>query len=322
MHSAGPFLQPCSHNALPSRDPTSLLLHAVRRLVAFVFILALANLGTSFASAILAKDTTTSNGELVDIQTNEAVATAEAVKVFTVGADDGENARKLRCATTDINTNTADCDMATLSATTMSVANAQAMMIDCRNNRNVQLRYTGSDGGVTQKMICGPSVCTGSTFYNSGTNRATADLCIPGSSERILVRKSNSSMYTLSRDIFARATTTTTTTPPVMVDPTPSGGQMMPAVMECTVDNDCTSSANGRYCVGYVCVACKIDPVTQADTCTASGLSCGRPCCIPDYALSCSAEATRNNMCSYMLDPSYSGEPCFSTTTTTLATRA
>ena len=294
---------------LAIQHPSSSSLHAMRRLIAFVFILALANLGTSFASAILAKDTTTSNGELVDIQTNEAVATAEAVKVFTVGADDGENARKLRCATIDINTNTADCDMAVLSATTMSVTNAQAMMKDCNNNRNVQLSYTGSDGGVTQKMICGPSVCTGSTFYNSGRSTAYADLCIQGSSEKIQVRKSgNGRSYTLSMNIFA---TTTTTTPP------PSGGQMMPAVMECTVDNDCASSSNGRYCVGYVCAACKID---QADTC-ATGLTCGRPCCIPDIALSCSDEATRISMCSYMLDPTFSGEPCFSTTTTTLATR-
>ena len=57
---------------LAIQHPSSSL-HAMRRLIAFVFIIALANLGTSFASAILAKDTTTSNGELVDIQTNEAV---------------------------------------------------------------------------------------------------------------------------------------------------------------------------------------------------------------------------------------------------------
>ena len=50
----------------------------LNRLVVLVVILALANLGTSFASAILAKDTTTNtNGELIDKRTNEAVATAK-----------------------------------------------------------------------------------------------------------------------------------------------------------------------------------------------------------------------------------------------------
>jgi hypothetical protein len=55
-----------------------------------VVILALANLGTSFASAILAKDTTTANGELVDINTNEVVATGQAAQVYTGGECDGE----------------------------------------------------------------------------------------------------------------------------------------------------------------------------------------------------------------------------------------
>ena len=48
-------------------------------MTAFVVILALANLGTSFASAILAKDTTTYDSQLVDKKTNDAVATATAV---------------------------------------------------------------------------------------------------------------------------------------------------------------------------------------------------------------------------------------------------
>ena len=85
----------CAHEiALLSLEPTTLLVTSCR-LLAFVVILALANLGTSFAYAILAKDTKTANGELVDINTNEVVATGQAAQVYTVGACDGENARKL-----------------------------------------------------------------------------------------------------------------------------------------------------------------------------------------------------------------------------------
>ena len=210
MHYAGSFSQPRSHYyALPSRDRTPLLVRAICRLIAFVFILALANLGTSFASAVLAKDTTTSNGELVDVETNEAVATAEAVKVFTVGADDGKNARKL--CTVDIDTTNAGiCDMATTSAITMSVANGAAMIADCANNKLVQLHYT-SGGATTSRTICGPSWCSGSTFYTSGNK---ADLCQPYTLDKIQVTKQvtkSGNYYTLSKDIFA--------TPVAPVDP-------------------------------------------------------------------------------------------------------
>lgn len=68
----------CAHEiALLSLEPTTLLITSCR-LLAFVVILALANLGKSFASAILAKDTTTANGKLVDINTNKVVATGQA----------------------------------------------------------------------------------------------------------------------------------------------------------------------------------------------------------------------------------------------------
>lgn len=71
----------CAHEiALLSLEPTTLLITSCR-LLAFVVILTLANLGKSFASAILAKDTTTANGKLVDINTNKVVATGQAAQV-------------------------------------------------------------------------------------------------------------------------------------------------------------------------------------------------------------------------------------------------
>lgn len=65
-----------------------------------VALLALSNLGTSFASAILAKDTTTNDkGQLVDKKTNNVVATTQAGETFEVHkaiqVDDSTRARKL-----------------------------------------------------------------------------------------------------------------------------------------------------------------------------------------------------------------------------------
>ena len=63
-------------------------------------ILALSNLGTSFASAILAKDTTTNtNNELVGKKNGEVVATGSAVKIYTANAPSDQSSRKLSCET-------------------------------------------------------------------------------------------------------------------------------------------------------------------------------------------------------------------------------
>jgi hypothetical protein len=57
---------------------------------------------------------------------------------------------------------------------------------------------------VTQKMICGPSLCTGSTFFweNANGPPTSGNLCIQGSSQLIQVRK-NGNVYRLSINIFA-----------------------------------------------------------------------------------------------------------------------
>ena len=71
----------------------------------FTFLLALSNLGTSFASAILAKDTKTNDGELVDAATGKAVKTNTASQIFTIDNievdDEYTRLRKLACTETD-----------------------------------------------------------------------------------------------------------------------------------------------------------------------------------------------------------------------------
>ena len=68
----------------------------------FVVILALSNLGTSFASAILAKDSTTNDqNELVSKETGEALATQTTSKVIVIDKDlDQEYTRQRKLACT------------------------------------------------------------------------------------------------------------------------------------------------------------------------------------------------------------------------------
>jgi hypothetical protein len=195
----------CAH-PYSALSRSNFLLVTFCRLLAFVFILALANLGTSFASAILAKDTTTSNGQLVDKNTNEVVATASAVNDYAVGTDDGDNARALQgnsnaCTGGDEDTTNGDvCDTSTSSADTMTKDKALAMLKDCLDGKNVNLRFT-IGGNVAKIMsICGS--CGTSEFpTNQGQGNSqvptSGKLCIQNSSNRLIVEEEspNSNAY-------------------------------------------------------------------------------------------------------------------------------
>lgn len=67
-------------------------------MVIFVFLLALSNLGTSFAATFLAKDTATNaSGELVSTSTKEALATQTTVEHYgsVDRIKDAESSRQL-----------------------------------------------------------------------------------------------------------------------------------------------------------------------------------------------------------------------------------
>ena len=192
-------------NALTPFNPPPIVM--LCRLLAFVVVLALANLGTSFASAVLAKDTTTSNGQLVDKKTNEAVATATAVETYTMQEDDVENARRLaECDKTNIVT---DCNATVSSPTTMSNTSALAMLKSCLQNKNVQLQLTSSDNNiVTTTTVCAPGWCSGSSYTMDEDNikiPVAGELCIQDSTEKLHVKQTpdDSATYTLSHDLFA-----------------------------------------------------------------------------------------------------------------------
>jgi len=230
-------------------------------LLAFVFILALANLGTSFASAILAKDTTTSNGELVDKNTNEAVATASAVKDYLVAKDDGDNARTLQACTVDENTATAACDTSattTSGTTTMPAGKAQNMLQDCYESRNVNLKTT-SGRNVNTMPICGTTCGTSEfTFPESrGAQPIAGKLCIQGSTSKLIVTKNSSSKYNL----VVTDETRSIICPTITANPT-----NCPDVSPVPV-SDCGSLEEYSDCKYYTTM-CGCTVVTQQSSCT------------------------------------------------------
>jgi hypothetical protein len=226
-------------NALTPFNPPSIVM--LCRLLAFVVVLALANLGTSFASAVLAKDTTTSNGQLVDKKTNEAVATATAVETYTVQEDNGENARRLaECTSTSMDAYDA-CNTTVSSNTTMSNTSALAMLRNCEQGTEyVQLLRTFTSENITTIMtttVCGPGWCSGESRYTMNTEPILVDqdrlfsagsipvagqLCIHDSTEKLNVTKTinNPGTYTLSRDMFVVPTGNAPTASPTTASPT------------------------------------------------------------------------------------------------------
>lgn len=166
------------------------------RLVFFVVILALGNLGTSFTAVYLAKETKTANGDLVDMKTNEVVATGQAVKMFTLNQESGDDARarKLACLTsTNMNgASTVNCDV--VRGTTMNSADALELLNKCHTGSvNVQLVYTEGTQ-VTQRPVCGTS-CE-STYTIPCRKTPTAGvLCIPNSPNEKLYINPMGDMY-------------------------------------------------------------------------------------------------------------------------------
>jgi len=122
-------------------------------LSAFIFVLALSNLATSFASAVLAKDTASEGGLLVDKETREAVATSQATKMFAIGeggSDDERRVRKLQAETNSPGT----------FFTTVPVADALEMLLDCFEGKEiVEVIYEESLGQEAKKVICKPGGC-------------------------------------------------------------------------------------------------------------------------------------------------------------------
>jgi len=259
-------------------------------LIAFTVILALANLGTSFASAILAKDTKTSDGQLVDKKTNEAVETAAAAEIFTVGADDGENARKLAECTSTVST---DCESTVTTPTTMSSANALALLKNCKaGTKNVQLQLK-SGSTVTQVPVCGPNFTCGTSQYTmnrQGTAPIAGDLCIPGSTERLLVTKAGSA-YTLSKNMFAPATTTLAQGAKCKADADCSSNEcsfpMFAAVMPmpCATASDCDNgSTTSLLCYQDICSPCNSTSCPSGQTCAVPACGGGQTCHVREDA--------------------------------------
>lgn len=139
----------------------------------FVVILALSNLGTSFASAILAKDSTTNDqNELVSKETGEALATQSTTKLIVVDPEkDKELSRRHRllCETQGQgNTvNSATCDVSNLQL--IPEADGEDIALYCHAGASVTIGHI-DNGNEVQLPWC-PITSNQVVAYSNWVNK-------------------------------------------------------------------------------------------------------------------------------------------------------
>jgi hypothetical protein len=157
-------------------------------------VLALSNLATSFASAILAKDTASEGGSLIDIKTRNALSTSQALNMYTISEGGSENERRLR-------------KLQAGEIENVPVNQALDMLLKCYEGTEiVTVQYDKGPGQKVTKIICGPDHCATSsfTFQDSGgkpcSNLLTDTTCIPVAGKLCTVsfQKSMEGFYTIT----------------------------------------------------------------------------------------------------------------------------
>eukprot|EP00804_Cyclotella_cryptica_P010156 CCRYP_020791-RA/>CCRYP_020791-RA protein AED:0.18 eAED:0.18 QI:195/1/1/1/1/1/3/1680/327 len=144
-------------------------------LIVFVVLLALTNLGTSFAAAYLAKDTTTNgNNELVDTKLNEAVSTQTTSDAFdyTRALNEKKGARRLCTKQNGIYT----CE--TDSYLNMPYDEGVRMVGKCKKGKTVDLKRAWHDGSETIIHLCPTTRATYSqreTRFDNGVTMTISD---------------------------------------------------------------------------------------------------------------------------------------------------
>ena len=139
----------------------------------FVVILALSNLGTSFASAILAKDSTTNDqNELVSKETGEALATQSTTKLIVIDPEkDKELSRRHRllCETQGQgNTvNSATCDVSNLQL--IPEADGEDIALYCHAGASVTIGHI-DNGNEVQLPWC-PITSNQVVAYSNWVNK-------------------------------------------------------------------------------------------------------------------------------------------------------
>eukprot|EP00956_Cyclotella_meneghiniana_P004534 scaffold5584_cov76-Cyclotella_meneghiniana.AAC.4 len=121
-------------------------------LLAFVVLLTLSNLGTSFAAAYLAKDMTTNdNNDLVDTRTNEAISTQSTSDVFDYSrAYEYKDGTRRLCTKKENGVYTCNTD----SYLEMPLNKGLNMIRKCKNGKTVELKRTWHDGSETLIKLC------------------------------------------------------------------------------------------------------------------------------------------------------------------------
>jgi hypothetical protein len=159
-------------------------------------------LGTSFASAILAKDSTTNDkNELVSTKTGDTIATEEAVARFEAK----EGPIKTSTRNLDgVSGGTATPNAASSSDfTTIETTKAHELLKSCfLKNKDVIVTVNWSNGDVIPRTVCSHTWSCESVFrdFTSDSQPTSATLCLENSDQVLWIQPvpGNPDLYTIS----------------------------------------------------------------------------------------------------------------------------
>lgn len=158
-------------------------------------------MGTSFASAILAKDSTTNDkNELVSTKTGDTIATEEAVARFE--AKEGPIKTSTRYLG-GVSGETATYAASSSDFTTIETTKAHELLKWCyKKNKDVIVAVNWANGDVTPRTVCSHTwSCNTSVFRDiSGSQPTSATLCLENSDQVLWIQPvpGNPDLYTIS----------------------------------------------------------------------------------------------------------------------------
>jgi hypothetical protein len=251
----------------------------LHRLIAFTFLLAVSNLGTSLAAAWLSKDTATSNGSFVDKKTSQTLSTQQQKEKFFAQPVNEERRRELTagCAADGNGANHVTTSCTFNNFLEVPHAHGQQIIEDCDDGKIVAIcrdfSFDGSDQTTNAcKNMCGNNIMSFEATHN-GLN---------GNKRAWLEGKAPDAKITCTSDSSVNCVIT--------------GAHFLQGEDEkCDTNPDCQK---GLECVANTCAR----PVLAVDLAEGDGCDENYQCKTGVCGTNGVCECTSDDQCNYLLD--------------------
>jgi hypothetical protein len=290
------------------------------RLVAFTCVLALCNLGTSFAAAYIAKDAKAEDDKLTSTSTGNVLATDSSTTIFKVDKEFSERRhreRRLICETSNGGKN-ADCATGAFANGVLNIPflQGQAIAKACQKGGSVTIEVTHDGGALVDHQVCPPaggsiSCPSPGTMVGNGGAAFCQDIVVPhGVLGHVNVAKADDTTYTVTNlvgAIGAACSSNTDCASNAICDSNTCkykhGTSGCSTSEQCAEHNECiTTSWGSNVCSCTNDSACDADVSTAAFTCQYRARSWTSECGCENHSDCTGVDAVCAHMCGVDMD--------------------